>query len=67
MSETVSKALPIVVGINAEGTAEFVRIIDKFFDILNVRNYVEGPRSRKKFKVPYRSADDFRLKVHNCY
>ena len=63
MSETVSKALLKFFGTDAEGSAEFVGNIDKFFDIMNVRNYVEGPKARKDFKMPYRSVDDSRLKV----
>ena len=37
--------------------------MDKFFDVLNVSNYTDGIHKRKEFKQPYRSAEDFRLKV----
>ena len=36
---------------------------DKFFDCLNVSNYVNGKHERKVFQDPYRSGSDFRLKV----
>ena len=57
LSETVSKALQLCGGAEAEETARFVSMFDKFFDSLNVSNH------RKVFQQPYRSAEDFRLKV----
>ena len=39
-------------------------MFDKFFDCLNVNNFTTGYQKRKDFKLPYRSAHDFRLKVH---
>ena len=47
-----------------QGTAEFVGMFDKFFDILNVTN---AKRKRKAFQAPYRSPADFRLKVLYMY
>lgn len=44
-------------------TVRFVEMFDKFFDCLNVNNFTTGRQKRKVFKVPYRSAHDFRLKV----
>ena len=38
--------------------AHFVEMIDKFFDALNVKNYTDGCRSLKSFKLP-----DMRIKV----
>ena len=38
-------------------------MIDKFFDALNVKNYTDGCRSLKSFKLPYRSKSDMRIKV----
>lgn len=63
LSETVSKALPLVVGKAATETARFVDIFDKFFDILNGNNFTAGARHRKRFSHPYCSYDDERLKV----
>jgi hypothetical protein len=36
MSETISNALLKVVGLEAEGTAELLLLVDKLFDCLNV-------------------------------
>jgi len=52
-------------GTEMEATAKFVKIVDRFFDCLNVGNYTDGKFSRNPFKQPYRGANDFRLKV--CY
>ena len=38
-----------------------------FFDCLNVSNSYVCKQSRNSFKNPYRSADDFRLKVRGIY
>ena len=46
-----------------ECTANFVELVNRMFDCLNVGNYTDGKRSRNPFKQPYRSASDFRLKV----
>ena len=48
-----------------EGTAEFVDIFDKYFDIFYVSNFYNGKRERKRFQEPYRDASDFRLKVNS--
>ena len=45
-------------------TVKFVEMFDKFFDCLNVNNFSVGYQKRKEFKLPYRSAHDFRLKVY---
>ena len=64
LSETVSKALKTTGGEEAEGTAKFTEMMDKFFDCLNVHNYRHGIESRKNFQKPYTSSDDTRLKVN---
>ena len=53
-------------------TAKFVRMMDWFFDRLNVTNLVTGKQKRKAFQEPYRpnkdtSKEDFRLKVANFF
>lgn len=63
LSDSVSKALPIVVGEKAKETARFAAMFDQFFDALNVSNFTNGARHRKRFSHPYRSKDDERLKV----
>ena len=44
-------------------TVIFVHMFDKFFDCLNVTNFVAGKHSRKAFRTPYHSENDFRNKV----
>ena len=64
MSETVSQALFLTGGKEAFETAYFIGKIDKLFDCLNVTSICELKKKRKVFQNPYRSANDFRLKVH---
>ena len=63
MSETVSKALRLTGGEEAAETAQFIEMVDKMFDCLNVSSLSKGKMKRKPFVQPYRSANDFRLKV----
>ena len=63
LSESVYKALVLTGGKEAEGTAEFILMFDRFFDCLNVSSYTTGKRKRKAFQDPYRSPTDFRLEV----
>ncbi len=46
-----------------EKTVEFILMMDKFFDCVNVSSLDGGKRSRKSFRSPYHSAKDFRIKV----
>ena len=50
-------------GESVAATVKFVSMINKFFDCLNVTNFVNGKRSRKPFQDPYRSSSDIWLKV----
>ena len=63
LSESVSKALLLTGGDEVTETAHFIALIDKFFDCFNVSNFNSGKLKRKVFQDPYRSADDFRIKV----
>ena len=66
MSETVSQA-PFLTGRKeAFETAYFIGKIDKLFDCLNVMSICGAKKKRKVFQNPYRSATDFRVKVHTC-
>ena len=65
LSGTVSNAIKLTGGPNAQGTATFIDNCDKFFDCLNVDNCNEGIHSKKDFQRPYTKKDDFRLKVCN--
>jgi len=60
----VANALEHTGGDKVKETVKFVRMIDKFFDCLNVNSFTHGKRKRKPFQDPYRSKDDFRIKVH---
>lgn len=59
----MSNALKMLGGEEASETANFVLMMDKFFDALNVHNYTHGLHSRKQFQMPYISEKDKRLKV----
>ena len=61
LSESVGKVLCLAIDAEAEETSRFALFFDKFFDILNVRNFEEGARKRKKFLHPYRNEKDERL------
>ncbi len=63
MSETVACALEVL---NREGTQQtrlFIRMIDKFFDCLNVKSKKMGLLKRKDFIKPYTSPRDERFEV----
>ena len=50
-------------GDQASETARFVRMVDQFFDAMNVHNYTHGLYARKPYQMPYISPKDMRLKV----
>ena len=45
-------------------TANFIRNMDKFFDVMNVTNYTSCYKQFKKFKAPYQWSKDLRLEVN---
>lgn len=65
MSSSVAKALRLSGGDEAVETANFVEIVDKLFDCLNVSSLSKGIHTKKAFALPYRKVDDFRIKVSN--
>ena len=67
LSNSVANALHLTGGEDATATAEFVEYFDKFFDCLNVGDFISGKHSLNPFKDPYRSANDSRLKVRSIY
>ena len=67
MSNSVAKALQLTSGPKTGKMIEFVDMFDKLFDCLNVSNFSAAKHSRKAFKAPYHSGDDFRLKVLKQY
>ena len=44
-------------------TVYFIDKIDKFFDTLKVSSFNKGKHKRKPFCEPFRSPNDFRMKV----
>ena len=65
LSNTVATALRLTGKDEVEETARFVTMFDRLFDCLNVTDFDSGRHSRNPFKAPYRSGDDFRLKVRS--
>ncbi|XP_076091095.1 uncharacterized protein LOC143063058 [Mytilus galloprovincialis] len=61
LSSTVANALEMMYGDNVSETVNFLRIIDKFFDCLNVRNLYEGRNKRNPNLNPYTNINDERL------
>ena len=59
----MSKALVLVGGDECSEASQFVDMMDKFFDVLNVHNYSHGSCALKPFQLPYTSSEDPRLKV----
>ena len=66
----MANALEQYCGEEVTETVRFVRMMDKFFDCLNVSNFSSGKHKKKSFQDPYRRApgdgpgtNDFRLKV----
>ena len=62
-STSVSNALQLVCEEKASETAHFFGLVDKFFGTMNVHNYTKGAKSLKRFPMPFKSSDDFRLQV----
>ena len=58
MSSSVA-ALRLTGGDEAVETANFVEIVDKLFDCLNVSSISKGRHQKKAFALPYRGLDDF--------
>ena len=65
MSSSVAKALKLTGGDEAVETANFIKLVDKLFDCLNVSSLSKGRHQRKAFAQPYSKLDDFRINVSN--
>jgi hypothetical protein len=61
LSTTVSNVIKAYSPPDAAGTAKYCSMMDSFFDILNIRNTVEGKHKRKPFLEPFRSVNDSRF------
>ena len=64
MSESVANALVNSGNKDVGETVKFIRMINYFFDTLNVVNLVIGRKKRKAFQSPYMSINDFHLQVN---
>ena len=51
------------IGEEADETAKFVEMCDKWFDAMNVHNLYEGKHHKKDFQKPYESTNDDRLVI----
>ena len=64
LSNSVAEALSLDADPSTTETQRFVRMFNKFFDLLNVRSLKESILHRKPDMQPYRDPNDERLKVH---
>jgi len=62
LSATVANALDLIYEERAKCTAEFIHIMNKWFDVMNVKNLYEGKRCRNTDLNPFTSINDERLK-----
>ena len=63
MSESVASGLEYMNRDGTEQTRLFIRIVDQFFDYLNVKNSKLCDWKRKPSRAPYKNSRDERLKV----
>ena len=63
MSESVASALQCIDPDGTEQTRLFIRMIDKFFDCMNVKGPQVAKVKRKDNLAPYKSPGDERFKV----
>jgi len=63
MSESVASALEFLNNDDTQQTRLFIRMIDRFFDYLNVKSPKMAGFKRKDSTAPYRRSDDERFKV----
>lgn len=66
MSETVASALEFMDKDNTQQTRLFVRMVDKFFDCLNVKIPLLGQIKNKESIAPYASPTDHRFTVRRA-
>ena len=63
MSETVATCLQYLDNEGTQQTRLFIRMIDRFFDCLNVKSTQQHKWKRKESRAPFRSARDEQFKV----
>ena len=64
MSERVASALEFLDNDRTKETRRFIRMVDSFFDYLNVRSPLAHQLKRKESIAPYAKPTDERFKVH---
>ncbi len=64
MSESVACALQLMSREKTRETQNFIRMVDKFFDCLNVKGPKVALLKRKENLKPYSSPNDERFKVY---
>ena len=62
LSESVGRHLYTYHGPECHGTADLCMMMDKFFDLLNIKNDIEHTTSIKEFLTPFTSPNDKRFK-----
>eukprot|EP00731_Ephydatia_muelleri_P019771 Em0012g596a len=62
LSSSVADALTLLDEDETMETRKFIRLMDKFFDCLNVRNTFHGTTTRNENLHPYTKCNDERLK-----
>ena len=67
LSDTVANALTFLDNDATRETRLFIRLMDIFFDCLNVKSPIEGKLKRKDSRLPYKKPDDWRFKVNYNY
>ena len=67
LSETVASALQFLDDDSTRETRKLIRMMDIFFDYLNVKNPLEHKLKRKDSHAPYRKVNDWRFKVCESY
>ena len=66
MSESVASALEFLDNDSTQQTRVFIRMIDRFFDYLNVKSPLMAQMKRKESIAPYKSPKDERFTVSIC-
>ena len=62
LSETVANALELTSRNTTKETVKFIRHMNKFFDIMNTRNFKESLKKKNENVKPFTSPDDHRLR-----
>lgn len=63
MSESVACALEFLDNDGTQQTRLFIRMMDRFFDYLNVKSPLMSQKKKKDSIAPYKSPNDERFKV----